>query len=119
MPIQVSLECDNRRQQDTFLIQQNNCEFALRSADGPTPLKIFPSPLRTQHNKTPLLSDDREPAAMAGSTHQVERPMSIKEITAKAQDFIFDVSVPPNYWLRTGETLMRQVRVEYNKGDIF
>lgn len=46
---------------------------------------------------------------MAGSSFQAERPMSIREITEKAQDFEFSESIPPKYWLRTGETLLREV----------
>jgi len=56
---------------------------------------------------------------MAGSSFQAERPMSIREITAKAQDFDFSESIPPKYWLRTGETLLREVRTKTNTGGSF
>lgn len=60
--------------------------------------------------------DDWEPLAMAGSSFQAERPMSIREITAKAQDFEFSETIPPKYWLRTGETLLREVGTKTNTG---
>jgi hypothetical protein len=53
---------------------------------------------------------------MAGSTFQVEKPMSIREIAAKAQDFDFNAFIAPKYWLRTAETLLREVRTEFEEG---
>lgn len=53
---------------------------------------------------------------MAGSTFQVEKPMSIREITAKAQDFDFNAFIAPKYWLRTAETLLREVRAAFGEG---
>ena len=35
--------------------------------------------------------------------------MSVKEISAKAQDFAFDPSIQLKYWLRTADTLLREV----------
>lgn len=45
----------------------------------------------------------------AGSTVQLSRPMSVKEISAKAEDFDFDTSIALKYWLRTADTLLREV----------
>jgi STAM-binding protein len=56
---------------------------------------------------------------MADSTFQIERPMSIKEITAKAQDFDFNAFIAPKYWLRTAETLLREVCAERNSEAMF
>lgn len=35
--------------------------------------------------------------------------MSVKEISAKAQDFDFNPFIAMKYWLRTAETLLREV----------
>lgn len=35
--------------------------------------------------------------------------MSVKEISAKAQDFDFDPFIALKYWLRTADTLLREV----------
>lgn len=35
--------------------------------------------------------------------------MSVKEISTKAQDFRFDHAIALKYWLRTAETLLREV----------
>ncbi|KAE9369968.1 endosome-associated ubiquitin isopeptidase-like protein [Stipitochalara longipes BDJ] len=48
---------------------------------------------------------------MAGSSFQVERPMSISEITKRAEDYVFSDTIPPKYWLRTGETLLREAQI--------
>ncbi len=48
---------------------------------------------------------------MAGSSFQVERPMSISDITKRAEDYVFSDTIPLKYWLRTGETLLREVRI--------
>jgi STAM-binding protein len=48
---------------------------------------------------------------MAGSTLQVSKPMSVKEISAKAQDFEFNPFIALKYWLRTADTLLREVGV--------
>ncbi len=45
--------------------------------------------------------------------------MSIKEITAKAQDFDFNAFIAPKYWLRTAETLLREVCAERNSEAMF
>jgi len=36
--------------------------------------------------------------------------MSVKEITAKAQDFEFNRFIAMKYWLRTADTLLKEVR---------
>jgi hypothetical protein len=46
---------------------------------------------------------------MAGSTLQLSKPMSVKEISAKAVEFEFNQSIPLKYWLRTADTLLREV----------
>jgi STAM-binding protein len=46
---------------------------------------------------------------MAGSTNQVMRPMSVKEIVSKAQAFEFNPQIALKYWLRTADTLLREV----------
>jgi hypothetical protein len=48
-------------------------------------------------------------AVMAGSGLQVSKPMSVKEISAKAQDFDFNPFIALKYWLRTADTLLREV----------
>jgi hypothetical protein len=35
--------------------------------------------------------------------------MSVKEISAKAEDFDFNPSIAMKYWLRTADTLLREV----------
>jgi STAM-binding protein len=47
---------------------------------------------------------------MAGSTLQLLKPMSVKEISEKAQDFEFNPFIALKYWLRTADTLLREVR---------
>jgi STAM-binding protein len=46
---------------------------------------------------------------MAGSINELSQPMSVKEITTKADDFYFDTAVPLKFWLRTADTLFREV----------
>ncbi|KAI9643743.1 hypothetical protein NHQ30_008367 [Ciborinia camelliae] len=48
---------------------------------------------------------------MAGSTLQISKPMSIKEISAKASDFEFNPTIALKYWLRTADTLLREARI--------
>jgi len=48
---------------------------------------------------------------MAGSNLQVPRPMSVKEVSANAQDFDFNPFIALKYWLRTAETLLREARI--------
>lgn len=48
---------------------------------------------------------------MAGSTLQLSKPMSVKEIAAKANDFVFDTSIQLKYWLRTADTLLREAHI--------
>lgn len=46
---------------------------------------------------------------MAGSQSEVSRPMSVQEISKKAGDFDFNDTIPLKYWLRTADTLLREV----------
>jgi hypothetical protein len=46
---------------------------------------------------------------MAASTDQVMRPMSVKEIVSKAQAFEFNPHIALKYWLRTADSLLREV----------
>lgn len=48
---------------------------------------------------------------MAGSTFQVSKPMTVKEISAKAQDFDFNPFIALKYWLRTADTLLREAQI--------
>jgi len=45
---------------------------------------------------------------MAATTHHLAKPMSVKEIAAKAQDFEFNPFIALKYWLRTADTLLRE-----------
>ncbi|KAL3426367.1 endosome-associated ubiquitin isopeptidase [Phlyctema vagabunda] len=47
---------------------------------------------------------------MAG-LQQLPKPMSVKEIVAKAQDFEFNPFVPLKYWIRTADTLLREAEI--------
>jgi hypothetical protein len=47
---------------------------------------------------------------MAGVTGQIMKPMNVKEIVTKAQAFEFNPQIPLKYWLRTADTLLREVR---------
>jgi STAM-binding protein len=55
---------------------------------------------------------------MAGSTLQVSKPMSVKEISLKAQDFEFNPFIALKYWLRTADTLLREVGSFRNCADL-
>jgi hypothetical protein len=46
---------------------------------------------------------------MAGSNLQMSHPMSVKEISQKATDFQFNPFIPLKYWLRTADSLLREV----------
>lgn len=46
---------------------------------------------------------------MAGSLLQISKPMSVKEIALKAEDFEFNPFIAMKYWLRTADTLLREV----------
>ncbi|KAG0647229.1 Suppressor of ste12 [Hyphodiscus hymeniophilus] len=48
---------------------------------------------------------------MAGSSLQVSRPMSVKEIASKGQDFEFNPFIALKYWLRTANTLLREAHI--------
>lgn len=52
---------------------------------------------------------------MAGSLIQIARPMTTAEIAAKAQDFEFNPFIAMKYWLRTADTLLREVNFSMNK----
>jgi STAM-binding protein len=43
--------------------------------------------------------------------------MSVKEISAKANDFSFDPSIQLKYWLRTADTLLREVGLVFTFTD--
>ena len=47
--------------------------------------------------------------AMAGTTVEIMKPMNVKEIVTKAQAFEFNPQIPLKYWLRTADTLLREV----------
>jgi STAM-binding protein len=51
---------------------------------------------------------------MAGSSVQISRPMSVKEISAKAEDFDFNPSIALKYWIRTAHTLLREVYLSHS-----
>ena len=38
-----------------------------------------------------------------------EKPMSITEITKRAEEFEYNPFVPLRYWLRTADTLLKEV----------
>ena len=38
-----------------------------------------------------------------------EKPMSIAEITKRAEEFEYNLFVPLRYWLRTADTLVKEV----------
>jgi STAM-binding protein len=46
---------------------------------------------------------------MAGTAGQFTKPMNVKEIVEKAQAFDFNPHIPCKYWLRTADTLLREV----------
>lgn len=46
---------------------------------------------------------------MAGLNSPLAKPMTVKEISDKAQEFEFDPYIALKYWLRTAETLLREV----------
>ncbi|ESZ91264.1 hypothetical protein SBOR_8357 [Sclerotinia borealis F-4128] len=54
---------------------------------------------------------------MAGSTLQISKPMSIKEISAKASDFEFNPTIALKYWLRTADTLLREAHIYQAEGN--
>jgi len=37
------------------------------------------------------------------------KPMSVKEIASKAQDFDFDLNIALKYWFRTADALIKEV----------
>ncbi|KAL2071977.1 hypothetical protein VTL71DRAFT_11320 [Oculimacula yallundae] len=48
---------------------------------------------------------------MAGSSFQISKPMSVREISAKAQDFEFNPYVAIKFWLRSADTLLREAQI--------
>ncbi|KAE8445549.1 hypothetical protein EG329_013313 [Mollisiaceae sp. DMI_Dod_QoI] len=46
-----------------------------------------------------------------GSLLQIAKPMSVKEIAAKADDFEFNPFIAMKYWLRTADTLLREAQI--------
>lgn len=46
-------------------------------------------------------------------THRMsaEKPLSIAELTRRAEDFEYTPFVPLRYWLRTADTLLKEVRL--------
>ncbi|KAI9807989.1 MAG: hypothetical protein M1825_005296 [Sarcosagium campestre] len=55
---------------------------------------------------------------MAGSVRQViSRPMSVQEITEKAEDFDYNPSIPLRYWLRTADTLRQEAEIYEREGN--
>lgn len=48
---------------------------------------------------------------MDTSTHYIDSPpLSVQEIARKAEDFDYNPLVPLRHWLRTAETLLKEVR---------
>ncbi|KAI9743196.1 MAG: hypothetical protein M1818_003040 [Claussenomyces sp. TS43310] len=48
---------------------------------------------------------------MAASTRLSTKPMSVKEIVQKAQEFDFNPHIALKYWLRTADTLLREAQI--------
>jgi STAM-binding protein len=46
---------------------------------------------------------------MAGPSTTQFGPLSVKELSVKAEDFDFNPSIALKYWLRTADTLLREV----------
>lgn len=52
---------------------------------------------------------------MADSASQaVYKPMSVKDVASKAQDFEFDPHIALKYWFRTADALAKEVRNTLN-----
>jgi hypothetical protein len=47
---------------------------------------------------------------MAGVSPHVMKPMTVKEIVTKAQAFEFNPHIALKYWLRTADTILKEVR---------
>ncbi len=47
--------------------------------------------------------------------NSADKPMSIAEITRRAEDFEYNPFVPLRYWLRTADTLLKEVRFPYRE----
>ncbi|EKD17698.1 uncharacterized protein L3040_003580 [Drepanopeziza brunnea f. sp. 'multigermtubi'] len=54
---------------------------------------------------------------MAGSTFQVSKPMTVKDIAARGQDFDFNPLIPFKYWVRTADTLLREAQIYEQEGN--
>ncbi|KAI9811824.1 MAG: hypothetical protein M1832_000677 [Thelocarpon impressellum] len=50
-------------------------------------------------------------------TQAVGKPMSVQEITQKAEDFQYNPQVPLRYWLRTAETLLKEAEIYEREGN--
>jgi hypothetical protein len=46
--------------------------------------------------------------------NSAERPMSVGEITKRAEEFNFDPDIPLRLWLRTAQALLREVSVIFS-----
>lgn len=49
--------------------------------------------------------------------HAAARPMSVKEIAARAIDFDYNPVVPLRYWLQTANTLLREATIYQAEGN--
>ena len=47
------------------------------------------------------------------SSQPISEPMSVKEIVEKANAFEFNPFIALKYWLRTAETLLKEVRIAH------
>lgn len=50
-------------------------------------------------------------SAMADSALQAFKPMSVREIAGKAQDFEFDPHIALKYWFRTADALVKEAQI--------
>ncbi|KAI9678410.1 MAG: hypothetical protein M1829_002008 [Trizodia sp. TS-e1964] len=41
--------------------------------------------------------------------HPISRPMSVQDVTKRAQDYDFNIQIPLKYWLRSADTLLKEV----------
>ena len=48
-------------------------------------------------------------AAIGPAGHAAAAPLSVADITRQAEDFEYNPHVPLRYWLRTSETLLKEV----------
>ncbi|RKF81166.1 putative endosome-associated ubiquitin isopeptidase [Golovinomyces cichoracearum] len=45
------------------------------------------------------------------------RPFSTKDLAIKAQEFEFNILIPPKYWIRTSDTLLREALIYEQEGN--